>query len=341
MRPNTDGKLHIMEAFGGCGAPRLALEKNGMSLKCIDYIEILPYAVMAYNSIFDTGYKPQDIRQFNLDVDLLIHGSPCQDWSKNGRNNVNTGRSILYEETLSIIDHKLTGRPRVVLWENVPNLISNGKKVAHVTHYNHYCQEMEKMGYQNFHAILDASYYGIPQSRPRLYTVSILKSELNGRIFEFPKAGVQATNIRDYLDKDSDIDWDAVKLSSAEEQVFGYLPNGQMIAYEATKLGYKEIHDYDVINVEFPASRTRRGRVGRGYCKTLTTHPRQAVYYDGKLRLLTASEHLKLMGFGKKQYDQMHKAGITDRQISSLAGNSICVPVLQAIFRELENMYLI
>lgn len=108
MRPNTDGRLHIMEAFGGCGAPRLALEKNGMPLKCIDYIEILPYAVMAYNSIFDTGYKPQDIRQFNLDVDLLIHGSPCQDWSKNGRNNINTGRSILYEETLSIIDHKLT-----------------------------------------------------------------------------------------------------------------------------------------------------------------------------------------------------------------------------------------
>ena len=72
----------------------------------------------------------------------IVHN--CQDWSKNGKNNINTGRSILYEETLAIIDHKLVNRPRVVLWENVPNLISNGKKVAHISHYKHYCDEMAK-----------------------------------------------------------------------------------------------------------------------------------------------------------------------------------------------------
>lgn len=341
MRLHEDGTLHIIEAFGGIGACRKGLQNCGWPLKSIDYVEILPYAVQAYNAIFDNGYKPQDICKFNLECDMLIHGSPCQDWSKNGLNNVNTGRSILYEETLSIIDHKLLNRPRVVIWENVPNLISNGKKVAHVTHYNHYCEEMSKMGYKNYHTILDASYFGIPQSRPRLYTVSILEEELNGRVFEFPKANDQSTNIKDYLDEDSEIQWDKVVLSKSEEAIFDYLPNGQLIAKEATKLGYKEVNDYDVVNLEFPSSKTRRGRVGRGFCKTLTTQPRQAICYQGKIRLLTASEHLKLMGYTKKDYLHMKKAGLTDSQISSLAGNSICIPVLEAIYKELEKLNLI
>lgn len=91
-------QLKILELFGGIGAPRKALENLGYDIKSIDYVEILPFAVMAYNAIFNNGYKPQDIRVWNMDVDVLIHGSPCQDWSKNGLNNVNTGRSILYEK---------------------------------------------------------------------------------------------------------------------------------------------------------------------------------------------------------------------------------------------------
>ena len=95
--------IKILELFGGIGAPRKALENIGFDIKSIDYVEILPYAVMAYNSIFDNNYKPQDVKLWNLDVDILIHGSPCQDFSKNGLNNINTGRSILYERTLEII----------------------------------------------------------------------------------------------------------------------------------------------------------------------------------------------------------------------------------------------
>ena len=112
-------QLKILELFGGIGAPRKALENLGFDIKSIDYVEILPHAVMAYNAIFDNGYKPQDIRLWNMDVDILIHGSPCTDFSKNGLNNINTGRSILYEKTLSIIGEELLRKPRIVIWENV------------------------------------------------------------------------------------------------------------------------------------------------------------------------------------------------------------------------------
>lgn len=121
----TDNRLKILELFGGIGAPRKALQNIGYSIKSLDYVEILPYAVMAYNSIFDIRYTPQDIRLWNMKCDVLVHGSPCQDWSKNGLNNVNTGRSILYERTLQILNPnpengypELVSPPKIVVWEN-------------------------------------------------------------------------------------------------------------------------------------------------------------------------------------------------------------------------------
>lgn len=47
------------------------------------------------------------------------------------------------------------------------------------------------------------------------------------------------------------------------------------------------------------------------------------------------------MGYTVADYNNMIKAGISEKQISSLAGNSICVPVLEHIFTELKNMALI
>ena len=332
-------QLKILELFGGIGAPRKALENIGYDIKSIDYVEILPFAVQAYNSIFDINYKPQDVKGWNLNPDILIHGSPCVDFSKNGKNNINTGRSILYEETLAIIDHKLPTRPKVVLWENVPNLLSEGKKVNHRVHHYHYLNEMEKMGYKNYYAILNAADYGIPQARERLYTVSILKDVLKDNDFEFPSPVPLKKDIRHYIEKN--IDWDKYKLCDAEQNIFFTREDGQLCVKEATKLGYKEVNEFDVINVEFPSSKTRRGRVGHGVCKTLTTSPRQAIYYNGKLRMLTGREHLRLMGFKDKDYNHMIKNGITESQVSFLAGNSICIPVLEAIFTQIKKLGLL
>ena len=89
--------LKVLEAFGGIGAPRRALENVGFNLKSIDYIEVLPYAVMAYGKIFDCAPKPQDIRIWNMAPDVVIHGSPCQDFSNEGRNNIRSNRILLPE----------------------------------------------------------------------------------------------------------------------------------------------------------------------------------------------------------------------------------------------------
>ena len=116
-------KIKLLELFGGIGAPRKALENIGYEVKSIDYVEILPQAVKAYNELFDNSYKPQSVLDWNLNVDMLVHGSPCQDFSTAGLNDLSSGRSILYERTLEIVEKLLNPRPKYIIWENVVGLL--------------------------------------------------------------------------------------------------------------------------------------------------------------------------------------------------------------------------
>lgn len=316
--------IKILELFGGIGAPRKALENLKIDIKSIDYVEILPFAVQAYNHIFDNGYKPQDITKWNMNTDLLVHGSPCQDWSKNGLNNINTGRSILYERTLEIIKGELQPRPKKVVWENVPNLLSD----RHRYHFEHYLSEMESYGYTNHYKILNAKDYGLPQNRERVFTVSLL----DNNEFAFPKPFELTKSLRDYIDFETDPG--EYQISENEQSLF-FNRDGKLFIHSNTKLGYQEVEEFDSINVEFPTSKTRRGRVGKQVVQTITTGANHTVYYDGIVRRITAKEYFRLMGYDDQDYYNVKESGITDRQITKLAGNSIAVPVLEAIFKEL------
>lgn len=316
--------LKILELFGGIGAPRKALENLNIKIKSIDYVEILPYAVKAYNRIFNNDYDTQDITKWNMNVDLLIHGSPCQDWSKNGLNNINTGRSILYERTLEIIEKELHPRPKFVLWENVPNLLSD----RHVQHFNHYLEKMESLGYTNSFEILNAKHYGMPQNRERVYVVSIL----GGEEFKFPEPVKLKKGLKDYID--FDIDPSEYALLESELNLF-FERDAKMFIHTNTKLGYQEVEEFDSINLERPTSKTRRGRVGKQVVQTLTTSPNQAVFYNGIIRKITPRECWRLTGFTDEDYDNVAQQGIGKGALYKLPGNSIVVPVLEAIFKAL------
>ncbi|EAE8063873.1 DNA cytosine methyltransferase [Listeria monocytogenes] len=320
--------LKILELFGGIGAPRKALENLGVDIKSLDYVEILPFAVQAYNNIFSNDYVAQDVTKWNMSVDLLIHGSPCQDWSKNGLNNINTGRSILYERTLEIIKSELTPRPKKVVWENVPNLLSN----RHRMHFDHYLDSMESYGYTNHFKILNARDYGIPQNRERVFVVSVLG---NNKEFQFPKKVEPVKSLKDYID--FDVEPTAYALSENEKQLF-FRENNKLFIHTNTKKGFQEVEQFDSVNVERPTSKTRRGRVGKQVVQTITTGATQVIYYDKVVRHITAKEYLRLMGYSDIDYFAMREVGISDRQIIKLAGNSIAVPVLEAIFKKLLDL---
>ena len=309
----------------------MASENLNLEIKSIDYVEILPYAVTAYNRMFDHLYKPQDVRDWNLNVDLLVHGSPCQDWSKNGKNDVTTGRSILYERTLEIIEHELHPRPKVVIWENVTGLVTK----KHVQHFEHYLSTMERLGYSNSYKILNSNDYGMAQNRERIFTVSIL-GDAN---FEFPKEKPLTKFLDEYIDRT--VNPSDYALTQNELSLF-FERDGQLYIRENTKAGERLVEDGDSINVEFPNSKTRRGRVQKGMVPTLTTSPQIAVYYDGILRKITALECWRLMGYKDVDY---YRVATDDMPISALhllAGNSIVVGVLEAILEALiEQGFLV
>ena len=166
--------MRILELFGGIGACSKALERLGIDYEIADYVEIDKYAVKSFNAIHNTNFEPQDITQWDKDikVDLIMHGSPCQDFSLAGKQaggDKDSGtRSSLMYETIRIVE-KL--KPKYVIWENVKNLLS--KKHKH--NFDAYLETMEQLGYTNYYQVLNAKDYGIPQNRERVFTISILK----------------------------------------------------------------------------------------------------------------------------------------------------------------------
>ena len=192
-------KLKVLELFSGIGALSKALERLGIEHEIVDAVEIDKYAVKSFNAIHNTNFEPQDICVWDKDikVDLIMHGSPCQDFSLAGKQaggDEGSGtRSSLMYETIRIVE-KL--KPKYVIWENVKNLLS--KKHRH--NFDAYLEKMNELGYVNYYQVLNAKDYGIPQNRERVFTISILGNEN----YEFPNKQDEA-NLQDFLEKDTNI----------------------------------------------------------------------------------------------------------------------------------------
>ena len=108
---------------------------------------------------------------------------------------------------------------------------------------------------------------------------------------------------------------------------------------QATKDGYIECKIGGVADLSYPTSTTRRGRVQEGgdVCPTLTATETGVCRIENQYRIrkLTPKECWRLMGFTDEDF---HKAEAvnSNTQLYKQAGNSIVVPVLEAIFRQMH-----
>lgn len=193
--------VRVLELFAGIGACSKALARLGIEHEIVDAVEIDKYAIRSFNAIHGTKFEPQDITQWDkdLDIDLIMHGSPCQDFSvaglnKGGDKGSGTRSSLMYE-TLRIVE-KL--KPKYVIWENVKNLLS--KKHRH--NFDAYLEAMDKLGYHSQYQVLNAKDFGVPQNRERVFTVSI-RNDLNVD-FKFPKPQELTIRLKDVLEPQVD-----------------------------------------------------------------------------------------------------------------------------------------
>lgn len=294
--------LRIIELFGGIGACSAALKRLGIDFEVVDYVEIDKYAVASYNAINDTNFKPQDITKWdkNIEVDLIMHGSPCQDFSLAGKGmggDKGSGtRSSLMYETIRIVE-KL--KPKYVIWENVKNLLS--KKHKH--NFDDYLEALDELGYNNYYQVLNAKDYGIPQNRERLFCVSVLGEYSS---FCFPSPIQLQLKLKDMLD------------------------------YEVDKKYYLTAEQVDRIKLSSYYQNKRRIQE-KNYCDTLCAHDSigpKCVKFGNSYRKLIPKECWRLMGFSDKDFEKAAKVN-SDFQLYKQAGNSIVVNVLMAIFNNL------
>ena len=191
--------IRVLELFAGIGACSKALTNLGIEHEIVDAVEIDKYAIKSFNAVHGTNFEPQDITTWNKDIkaDLIMHGSPCQDFSVAGKNaggdeGSGTRSSLLYE-TLRIVEKV---QPDIVIWENVKNLLSKRHKHNHEA----YIQRMSDMGYDSVTQILNAKDYGIPQNRERVFTLSIKRGSQLVKSYTRPEPRPLELKLKDILE---------------------------------------------------------------------------------------------------------------------------------------------
>lgn len=199
--------MKILSLFSGIGAFEKALKNIGIEYELIGFSEIDKYAIKSYCAIHHESEEKNlgditkiDISKLPKDIDLITHGSPCQDFSIAGKQaggDLGTGtRSSLMWNTINIV---IYCKPKYVIWENVKNLLS--KKHRH--NFDSYLSIMESLGYNNYYQVLNAKDYGIPQNRERVYTISIRKDIDKGN-FIFPEKEELKLRLKDMLEDEVD-----------------------------------------------------------------------------------------------------------------------------------------
>ncbi len=327
--------LKLLELFGGIGSPRKGLEKIGINFKVVDYVENNKHAVNSYNNIFNCNYSPQDIRSWNkkIDTDIIFHGSPCQDFSKEGKmkgaDQGSETRSSLLWESLRIIQKLL---PKVVIWENVPTLTSS----KHIHVLNKYMFELSKLGYISDYRILNARDHGVPQNRRRIFVVSQLKDYYISDVLNVPFRSKRS--ISEYVNVYSDINHEYFDNSSnLYLPLYTNIKDGAVLIRQATSWGYIDAFWGDIVDVSQPNSETRRGRRTKDRsCPTITTGKHLClVTQDNRLRYLTSKETWLLMGFDLNDWEKASKSN-SENQLRKQAGNSIVVDLCSLLFENLQ-----
>lgn len=168
--------IKVIELFGGIGACSKALERLNIEHEIVDYVEIDKYAVKSYNAIHNSNFEPQDITQWDKDieVDLICGGFPCQDISLAGQQKgiiKGETRSGLMYEMMRII-HKL--KPKYVIAENVRNLLSDKFRPQ----LEEYLCFLNDNGYKVTMDMLNSKDYGVPQHRERVFIIGVKNEDI-------------------------------------------------------------------------------------------------------------------------------------------------------------------
>ncbi len=329
-------KFTFVDLFAGIGGFRLGLESVGG--RAVFANEWNKFAAKTYSSWFADDYvSVEDLRKLNLQLDIPVHdllsaGFPCQPFSIAGVSKKNSlgrphGFSDLEQGNLffSICDVIAAHRPKIVLLENVKNLMNHDRGKT----WQVILESLRYLDYEVRHEVINAAGW-VPQNRRRVFIVAFNKdffSDYDVNDFRFPAGGNRKVTLGSILDKEapsrkymlSNDLWRYLREYSASQKAKG---NG---------FGYKIYGPEDVAG-------TLSARYYKDGSEILI---RQEGWRNP--RRLTPAEAGRLMGFNRK-FAKMcgFSAGfpqvVSDVQAYKQFGNSVCPLVVAEIAKELVRV---
>lgn len=302
----------FIDLFAGLGGFRLALDSLGA--KCVYSNEWDKFAQEVYKNNF--GETPDgDITKVDENTipehDIICAGFPCQAFSISGKQRgFEDSRGTLFFDVARIVKAK---RPKIVFMENVKNFAThdNGKTLEVVK------ATMEELGYTFNYKVLNATDYGIPQKRERIYMVCFRK-DLGVKEFSFPKAFALQKHVEDFLLNDEKL---VANLYVNRPDIYynnetDNKPSNKSIRLGIVNKGGQGERIYSTKGIAITLS----ANGGGVFAKT------GGYLVNGKPRRLHQRECARLMGFPDTYIMAKNK-----NQAYKQFGNSVVVDVLQYI----------
>jgi len=308
----TSSKFTFIDLFAGIGGIRLGFESVGG--KCVFSSEIDKFACKTYEANFSeipsgdiTKIEAKDIPPF----EVLCAGFPCQPFSRAGiKKGFHDTRGTMFWHILRIVSYH---KPKVIFLENVAGLYSHDKGYT----FNVIKVSLFDMGYHVKWKLLNSKYFGVAQSRLRIYIVATrIDDDL---MFSFPKEGsIESVHVSSILESCID-----PKYTISDKLWSGH----QKRKLENKKSG--KGFGFGLISKDSTHTRTLTARYYKDGSEAL-------VEQEGKNpRKLTPRECLRLQGF-----PEWFITPVSDTQAYKQIGNSVAVPVIQAIAYEIIKTLL-
>jgi DNA (cytosine-5)-methyltransferase 1 len=253
--------------------------------------------------------------------DLLTYSFPCQDISNQGKQKgLYDGNSSSLLWQVGRILEGVKSLPSILLMENVSAILNE----KHSSGLEKWKLFLENLGYQNYIFKLKASYLGLPQNRERCFMVSSLVEMPN--LVERITSGLVLTDkrIKDIIEYDVDKKYNLDTLTRMMPPNFN--PNAtkngieSIIVSEYSKF-ISEAKVYSLTSISPTVTATG-------------ANSRIKIYQDSKVRKLTPKETWRLMGFSDNEFSCVSNIH-SDVELVKQAGNSIPVPVLEHIFKNI------
>lgn len=312
--------MNVLSLFDGISTGRYSLDQAGIQVDNYFSSEINSSAIKISEKNYPDIIRLGDVT--NIDtidlprIDLLIGGSPCQGFSRAGKClNFDDPRSKLFFEYVRLLNEIREYNPDVkFLLENVEM-----KKEWEDVITEHLGVDPIKINSRDF----------APQNRPREYWTNIPLSDYEP----------VRVDLIDILEDNPDIKYISQNgilfdpsINEARRNLC-YMENGELRIKQATKLGYIVAEDGDGISLDFPTSKTRRGRVIKKKSSTLTTTGDPLVYHNGVIRPIITLERERLQTL-PDNYTECEGVSLSAR--NEALGNGWTADVITHIFRGLK-----